>query len=260
MSTTAFARHVFQTYRHLRVAMTVACGLLAVGLVVAGGFLNLPIQPTLSNYYYAELPPAYLRTGFVALLVSLGVMLLAYRGYTKIDNDIHNVAGAFSIGIAIFPMQCPFTDKTQHFDLCVTTPWDGLHYSCAVLAFGAALVSIAYGGGKHFRRILTADVLRALDRWRWGCMVVIGLGVLFPAYALAFGKTHSMHPFVIVAESGAFLGFGAYWWALTWCVSKVNEQRRQQRKKPEVGVKESVAVDTAKAPEDFELEPLAEIP
>lgn len=255
-----FEQHVFQTYRLLRVAMAIACGLLAVGLVGAGAFLDVPVQPTLSNYYYAELPPAYLRTGFVALLVSLGVMLLAYRGYTKVDNRIHDIAGLFAIGIAIFPMQCPFLDTGEHTELCVVTPWDGLHYLCAVLAFGCALGSIGYGGGKRFRKIPARAVLRVLDRWRIGCGVVIGIGVLFPAYALLFGATRSMHPFVIVAESGAFVGFGAYWGALTWCVSKVNETRRQERKQQSDFSVQSTAVDATKADEESEIDSLVEIP
>lgn len=255
-----FEQHVFQTYRLLRVAMAIACGLLAVGLVAAGFVLDVPVQPTLSNYYYAELPPAYLRTGFVALLVSLGVMLIAYRGYTKVDNRIHDVAGVFAIGIATFPMQCPFLDTGEHIELCVATPWDGLHYLCAVLAFGCALLSIIYGGGKRFRKVPTRAVLRVLDGWRIGCGVIIGIGVLFPAYALFFGHSRSMQPFVIIAESGAFLGFGAYWGALTWCVSQVNEQRRQARKQQRDFVVQSTAADASKAEEESEIDPLAAIP
>ncbi|MEN9580060.1 MAG: hypothetical protein RJA70_3069 [Pseudomonadota bacterium] len=259
MNPTPFEQHVFQTYRQLRVAMALTCALLAGGLVVAGLLMAVPVQPTLSDYYYAEMPPAHLRAGFVGLLVSLGVMLISYRGYTMWDNVIHNVAGIFSIGIAAFPMQCPFSDTGEHLELCVATPWDGLHYACAVLAFGCALGSIAYGGGRLFREIPTQEVLRVLDRWRLGCGIVIGIGVLFPAFALFFGQTRSVHPFVIVAEAGAFLGFGAYWWALTWCVARVNEVRRQERKNWGEAVIESTALDTTKA-QEFRIDPLVEIP
>jgi hypothetical protein len=258
MNPTPFEQHVFQTYRILRVAMAVACSLLALGLVAAGVLLDIPVQPTLSNYYYAEIPPAYLRAGFVALLVSLGVLLIAYRGYTNLDNNIHNVAGIFAIGIATFPMQCPLVG--EHLDLCVTTPWDGLHYLCAVVAFGCAIGSIVYGGGRRFREIPTRAVLRVVDRWRVGCSIVIGIGVLFPAYALFFGQTRSMHPFVIVAESGAFLGFGAYWWALTWCVAKVNEDLRKERTRQGEVVAQNTAVDAASAEGEFAIEPLVQIP
>jgi hypothetical protein len=62
--------------------------------------LNIPVQwpDSASGFYYTGM-----RDVFVGSLCALGVFLLAYRGYDRLDFWITFVAGLCAIGVALFP-------------------------------------------------------------------------------------------------------------------------------------------------------------
>jgi hypothetical protein len=148
---------------------------------------------------------------------------------------LHNCAGVFALGVAWFPMVCPFKEGERNFHLCVSTPWRGLHYTFAITLFLFAIASIIYGGGPKLRRILSVSALRTLDKLRAICGLIIALGVLVPSFLLAFVPEASWHSWVIFSEGSAFAGFGAYWATLTWCVAATNSERKAKRERRSKG-------------------------
>jgi len=62
--------------------------------------LNIPVQwpDSASGFYYTGM-----RDVFVGSLCALGVFLLAYRGYDRLDFWITFIAGLCAIGVALFP-------------------------------------------------------------------------------------------------------------------------------------------------------------
>jgi len=89
------------SYRNLRLCI----GFLGVllWLILRIGSAIFPPDPySVSAYYYSAM-----RNILVASLCVLGIVLLTYRGYDKLDTWITNVCGAATIGVALFPTSNP---------------------------------------------------------------------------------------------------------------------------------------------------------
>lgn len=69
-------------------------------VLIAGNmiFFTSPRPYSMSGYYYTGM-----RNVFVGALCALGVFLVAYAGYDKVDRWITNIAGLCAIGVAFFP-------------------------------------------------------------------------------------------------------------------------------------------------------------
>lgn len=78
-------------------------GLLGMALpvvLIAGGYIQKGngILGSISSYYHTNM-----RDVFVGILWAVGIFLMSYQGYDKIDNWITNLSGLFAIGVALFP-------------------------------------------------------------------------------------------------------------------------------------------------------------
>ena len=86
-------------------ALRLGVGVLGVSLpfILRAGSAIWPPDPySVSGYYYSAM-----RNILVAVLCALGVVLVTYRGYDKLDERITNVAGVAAIGVALFPTSNP---------------------------------------------------------------------------------------------------------------------------------------------------------
>lgn len=80
-----------------------AIGFLGIGLpfvlvfgkmvVDGGGLLN-----SISGYYYSGM-----RDVWVGVMCAIGVFLLSYRGYGRVDDIAGNIAAVAAVGVALFP-------------------------------------------------------------------------------------------------------------------------------------------------------------
>jgi hypothetical protein len=89
------------SYQTLRLAV----GILGVTLpfILRAGSAIWPPDPySVSGYYYTAM-----RNILVAVLCALGVVLVTYRGWDRLDERITNVAGVATIGVALFPTSNP---------------------------------------------------------------------------------------------------------------------------------------------------------
>ncbi len=118
-----------RTYHRLR--MLAGGALIGMPLLIAcsGFFFVHELEPSLSDYYFAVRDGGLPRTLFLMFLAFLGGVLYSYRGLDDTDNLIHNVAGIFAFGVALFPMAC---DVAEHPD-CVHGLLPVLHLPMAGL-------------------------------------------------------------------------------------------------------------------------------
>jgi len=81
--------------------------LLAPGLLTGNYLLSLftdfeagcnPFKSSISLYYYSGMGEIFSGT-----LFAVALFLFCYRGYEKIDSVLCNIAGAFAVGVALFP-------------------------------------------------------------------------------------------------------------------------------------------------------------
>jgi hypothetical protein len=86
---------------YLMLRKAVGClGMVLPFVLAIGGALifSLGIQASVSDYYYTGM-----RDVFVGVLFAMGVFLFSYRGYSKRDDLMANVAAVCVIGTALFP-------------------------------------------------------------------------------------------------------------------------------------------------------------
>lgn len=94
-------------------------------------FAGYSLQRSISFYYYTNV-----RDIFVGILIAVGVFLLSYNGYEKIDCIVSSITGIAGIGIALFPC---LIMKGSDVDVGIfqLRPQlsDIIHLSCAGLFF-----------------------------------------------------------------------------------------------------------------------------
>src|SRR5215207_516937 len=101
----ALRKHIYSTYLAQRYGMAVIAFAFPLLLYVAGKLNGLPLQGSMSAYYWASNggdPPV--RVWFVGGLFAVGSFLMLYKGYTRREDWALNLAALFAIGVALFPM------------------------------------------------------------------------------------------------------------------------------------------------------------
>ena len=90
------------SYLNLRRTVGWIAILLPFGLRAGVIVLGTSVPGSVSGYYYSPM-----RNVLVAALCVLGVFLISYNGYDRLDSAITNVAGVAAIGVAFFPTSSP---------------------------------------------------------------------------------------------------------------------------------------------------------
>jgi hypothetical protein len=101
--------HIRLIHSWLRGGLGVLAFLFPVLLVGIGYFVEgIPPKDQLSAYYFAFNPSSLrqfpLRGLFIGILWAIGCFLILYRGFSKTENRLLNVAGFCALAVAIFPM------------------------------------------------------------------------------------------------------------------------------------------------------------
>jgi len=100
--------HMASTYMNLRLGIALIGAALPL-LLWIGGFLGgeKSLLGSMSAYYYS-----HMRDVFVGFLVSIGVMLYLYKGFSTKENWALNLAGALAVGIAMVATAVPGGPRT----------------------------------------------------------------------------------------------------------------------------------------------------
>jgi hypothetical protein len=100
MASIHLLEHVRGTYTRLRRGMGIIALALPLLLWLGGALcFNVPLQPSISDYYHAG---DHLRDILVGILFAMGAFLFLYKGETKWEDWLLNVAGVSALGIAYF--------------------------------------------------------------------------------------------------------------------------------------------------------------
>lgn len=91
--------NVVMSYLGIRRAIGLSGLLLPIVLGPLGWLLGIEIQDNMSSYYHTPL-----RDVFVGTLCAIGIFLLCYRGYDRIENWSANLGSAAALGVALFPL------------------------------------------------------------------------------------------------------------------------------------------------------------
>ncbi|RSM70213.1 DUF998 domain-containing protein [Amycolatopsis sp. WAC 01375] len=181
-----------------------AIGFLGIGLpfvlifgklaVDGGGLLN-----SISGYYYSGM-----RDVWVGVMCAIGVFLLSYRGYGRVDDIAGNIAAVAAVGVALFPTTPSNGDRVDEIIGILHLGFAAvffltLAFFCIVL-FTKSDKEIPGARKPERNRLYVASGVVMLV-----CLALIVLcGLVFDA------ETRSLYP-ALWLESVAILAFGVAW-------------------------------------------------
>jgi hypothetical protein len=143
LSNDALQTHIVRSYFVMRLGTAIVGAILPFVLLIGGLLNGICAQGSISAYYHAVGTSqgawyvGILRTWFVGTLFSVSIILGLYRGYSRTEDRLLDVAAILGLGIAIFPMSWPPKGITCGF--AGSVPYAGIgigrieaHAICAV--------------------------------------------------------------------------------------------------------------------------------
>jgi len=179
-------------------------------IVVVGGFLQngFTVQSSISSYYYTNM-----RDIFIGVICIVGLYLISYRGYERIDDVVTNISGSLAFGVVVFPTsQTPVGSKRVGVFLLSQNVSQILHLTCASLLFlSLAFISIFLftrtGQGSP-----TPEKLKR-NRVYVGSGVVMVISIVCMVMFVVFLEKTSLSRIdpLLVLEAVALTAFGVSW-------------------------------------------------
>ena len=225
---------MLQSYRGLRTLI----GFLAIAfplvLIFVGLFWGIEVQPTLSNYYFAkdtthvDLYPV--RLWFCGILFVVGFFLVRYPGFTRHEEKWLNAAGAFAIGVAIFPMSI---DGKSEYDLSwIPLPLVAqlsLHGICAVVAFLCIAFVIFWYSDATLSELEKSDP-PVYRRYTWTYRGIAAFMVIAIALSIYLNYAHhGQGDYILAAEWAGIWAFAAYWFVKNSEMTRVGHALRTRK-------------------------------
>lgn len=222
---------IIRNYRSLRKRIGFLALAFPLILIVVGYLWSIKIQPTLSNYYFAQDPvsgrvdhtPA--RLWFCGILFVVAFFLFRYQGFSKNEDRWLSVAGFFAAGVAIFPMSI---DGHNDYDFLLAwtglTQYISLHGICAVLAFGAiAIVIVCYADSTLSELDATQRALFKAIYFVIAAFMVVAIGI-----SIYLNIRYPQGDYILSAEWAGIWSFAAYWFVKNWELSLVGKVLKQR--------------------------------
>lgn len=178
---------------------------LVVGSVVACGCTEL--QHSISAYYHTGM-----RNLFVGILSGVALFLFSYKGYTRLDDVMADMAALFALGVAFFPTSV--TGMATSCIIPINTNLSGdLHYVSAALFFCV----LAFFSLVLFTRTkgdFTPQKRKRNMIYKVCGVIMVAAIVLIALYSLGFKSANppleKLHP-VFWLETIALWAFGISW-------------------------------------------------
>jgi hypothetical protein len=216
MDDKALQRDILSSYNRLRLGMGIIAFVTPVIIPIWAAWFDVSWQSSLSAYYFAPVGDQHEysiypgRVLFVGALYALGSFLILYKGFSRWENILLNVAGASAVGVAMFPMY----PQPGYFP-----SFDGLqlHYKFALLLFACMAGTVIF----CYRATLqwVEDPKRRAIYLMAYRMIAL-LMVLFPLTALGFNEFSGGRRYAYWAEFFGIWTFSIYWFVKSYELSE----------------------------------------
>jgi hypothetical protein len=187
-------------------------GMLLPFICIAGGtvFASLPVQPSISLYYYTNM-----RDFYIGLLIGVSLFFITYEGYEIIDNIITSAIGLAGLGISFFP--CLPTGGSSHpagiFQVNAVTA-NTVHVVCAAVFFSLLAVNsiFLFTLGKGKRAVPNKNKRIRNLIYRTCGIVILGSIVIVVIFFLVMRtEVIDRYRLVLIFETIMFMAFGVSW-------------------------------------------------
>jgi len=222
-------KHISATYVSLRMGIA-ALGVAFPWILGIGGYLwaHLCLQNSMSAYYHASVfHGRSMRDIFVGVLFTVGVFLYLYKGWGDLENYLLDAAGAFAIGIAIFPMKWTDCDLRTCGPLM---PCPGqafsVHGFCAISFFFCIAMVCFFCAGDTLP-LIPDEQLQNTYKARYKVIGFIMIASMVGAYFLNTVIQSGRWEFWV--EFTGITSFGAYWYQKTIELKKSDAERQALR-------------------------------
>jgi hypothetical protein len=192
-------------YKKLRAAI----GWLGISLPITTGlgawlFFQTKLQGSISSYYYTGM-----RDVFVGTLWAIGFFLVAYKGYTRSENWLGNVACVFAVLISIFPTRPEANASAVAMRI-------GYVHTGSAACFFAILAVFAFQFTRTDQPLAALSpekrnrnrVYRVCGSLLAVCIVLMALTVILPSSFM--DRLAAFRP-IYVLETVGILAFGVSW-------------------------------------------------
>jgi hypothetical protein len=188
-----------QTYSYLALRKTVGwIGILLPFVLMLGALLifkEKAILKDISLYYFSGM-----RDVFVGAICAIALFMFFYKGHSKWDNRVADLAGFFAVGIALFP-----TIEEGPYNMSAI-----IHFICAASFFTIlsvfSLFLFTRKGPEPTKRKLTRNKIYVICG---SVMIACMIGILI--YFIFFEAAHQKSSFVFWSETVALVAFGVSW-------------------------------------------------
>ena len=200
-------RSIITSYMSLRNLIGWLGILLPVFCIIGGYFIKEHmIQGSISSYYYTNM-----RDFFVGVMFLVGLFLITYHGYDRLDTITFIIIGVFSLCVAIFPcFKADFKDRIGIFNLLPKVS-NVFHVISASAFFVLLAFTSLFLFTKHGEKPITRE-----KKNRNIIYIICGIVMLVTMIALVllnlFGKDWiGQYPVVLIAEIILLWAFGISW-------------------------------------------------
>jgi len=186
------------------------CGILLPLINILGGWsiTNIPVQETISAYYYTNM-----RDFFTGLMFVVSIFLITYKGYNVIDFVITTITGVMGLGVAIFPCYNElFKTQTVGIFQLITNTSDKIHLTCAALFFILLAINSIFLFTRTNKEITTSRKKIRNSVYR-GCGIIILICVTSNALFTFILSNDQLFKskIILILESVALTAFGISW-------------------------------------------------
>ena len=170
---------------------------------------ELALLGSISEYYYTASGDL-----FVGLLFMIGVFLMAYTGFAKLDMYLSTLAGLFSMGIALFPTGCAL-EYGYCENLCgeMCNQTTTLHFVFAALFLIILMIFCFFIFTQNSKRVYWRSTFYFWTYFSSGVLMAIALLAILIYKLLSFPPDHGIHWFrpIFVFETISLWAFGVSW-------------------------------------------------
>jgi hypothetical protein len=226
-------QHVLGTYFGLRIGIAVVGIALPLVVWIVGYFYgHLCLQRSISAYYHAVGPTGHsMRDWFVGSLFVVGMFLYLYKGFSKLENNLLNVAGVLAVLVALVPMHW----QSCVLVICGTTPatCKGASWSphgVFAVGFFLCIVLVIFLCAEDTLPLIkdagfpNADELIARYKKLYRAIAILMVASIATAYVLTVAGRYPSTEFWM--EVAGIWSFGAYWLVKSHELSKTEAEAK----------------------------------